>query len=199
MWRDARGYAALTWRSLRRSHDPLRRRVDRVEGTLAVAVAVLLVALLPLAVWLGALVGDQQTAIAHQQARDFRQVTATTAADSAADSVSPDPTPVATVESAPAHWEWAGVTHRADVAVDPGTRAGTEVQIWVDPDGDLASRPISPSDAATSGIFVAVFTWVSGALVAFTGFLAARGVLNRRRDREWSREIREFLGTATSY
>ncbi|MGW0174275.1 Rv1733c family protein [Rhodococcus sp. NPDC003322] len=198
MWRDAFGYAALTRRSLRRGHDPLRRRFDRLEGLLAVGVILLAVVLIPLSVWLGNLAGDSQSALAEQQARDYRQVTATTVADATTRSLPTDGVPVS-ADSAPARWVAAGGEHRAEVSVDPGARAGTELTIWVDGDGNLSGAPITATAATTGGIIVGLFTWTSTMLIAACGFLGARAALNRYREREWSRQISAFLGSATSH
>lgn len=198
MWRDAFGYAALTRRSLRRGHDPLRRRTDRLEGVLAVGLILFAAILIPLSVWLGHLAGDRQSALAEQQAREFHQVTATTVADSTSRSLPTDGLPVS-ADAAPARWVAAGSEHRADVSVEPGTRAGTELTIWVDGDGNRVGAPITPTAAATAGVVVGVFTWTSTMLIAGCGFLSGRALLNHRREQEWSREIRAFLGSATSH
>ncbi|MFD1812215.1 hypothetical protein [Rhodococcus gannanensis] len=198
MWRETCGYAALTRRSLRLGHDPLRRRPDRLEGLFALGLLILLVVMVPVAVWLGNAAGDQQSALAEQQARDHRQVTATTVEDATSRSVASDAVPVS-IDTAPAKWVVDDRTHRDDVPVDPGATAGTEVTIWVDADGNLASAPVTATAAATAGVMVGLFTWTSTALVGATGFLAARAMLDRRRRRQWSADIRAFLGSATSH
>ncbi|EME15661.1 Rv1733c family protein [Rhodococcus triatomae] len=198
MWREARDYAALTRRSLRLGHDPLRRRPDRLEGLFAFGLLVLLVVMVPIAVWLGNAAGDQQSALAEQQARDYRQVTATTVEDATSRSVASDAVPVS-IDTAPARWVVGERPHREDVPVDPGAPAGTAVTIWVDADGNLASAPVTATAAATAGVMVGLFAWTSIGLVGATGFLAARAVLDRRRRRRWSADIRAFLGSATSH
>ncbi|MFF0816361.1 hypothetical protein ACFYVR_14600 [Rhodococcus sp. NPDC003318] len=179
-------------------HDPLRRSGDRLEAVLAVALVVLAAVMLPLAIWLGNLTGDRQGALAAQQASEYRQVTATTVGDATSQSIAGDTIPTS-VDTAPARWVVAGVEHRADVNVEPETLAGTEVSIWVDGDGNVASEPISASAAATAGVMVGLFTWMSTMILATTAFLGSRALLNRRRSRQWSREISEFLGSATSH
>lgn len=198
MWRDVLGYSALTRRSLRRGHDPLRRRADRVEGLLAASLLLLLVAMVPLAVWLGNLTGDRQSARAEQQARDYRQVTATTMEDATSESIPSDGVSV-TIDTAPARWIAAGQSHRGEVTVDANTLAGSEVTIWVDADGNLASAPISAADAAAGAVLVGLFTWTFTAAVGSATFAGARALLNRRRQRQWSADILAFLGSATSH
>lgn len=198
MWRDVRGYAALTRRSLRFGYDPLRRSGDRLEGLLVIAVTLVAIVMVPLALWLGNLTGDRQGALAAQQAADYQQVTATTVGDATSMSVAADTVPMS-VDTAPARWVVSGVEHRADVSVDSGTLAGSEVSIWVDADGNVASEPITASAATTAGIMVGLFAWMSTMILATTAFVGGRALLNRRRSREWSREISEFLGSATSH
>ena len=198
MWRDVRDYAALTRRSLRLRHDPLRRHPDRLEALLAVGLLLLLVVTIPLSVWLGGAARDQQSALAEQQARDHRQTVATTVEDATSQPLASDSVPVS-IDSAPARWVVDERPHRGDVPVDAEAPAGTEVTIWVDADGDLAAPPITDTAVATAGVMVGLFTWTSVALVATTAFLGVRALLDRRRRRQWSADIRAFLGSATSH
>lgn len=198
MWREVTGYAARMWRSLRRGHDPLRRHPDRLEGVLALGLILLAVALVPFSIWLGRSAGDGQAALAERQARDFRQVTAVTVAETTNRTVATDAMPVRVVTAA-ARWEAAGTTHRGQVPVPPDTRPGTEVPIWVDPSGARVGTPITAAAAATAGTVVGVFAWVSAMLLATCGFLAVRALLDAGRERRWTREISAFLGSATSH
>lgn len=198
MWREVRDYAALTRRALRPHHDPLRRRTDRLEGLLALGFVLLLVVTVPLAIWLGTGTGARQTALAEQQARDYRQITATTVADASTQTVASDAIPVS-VDTAPARWTLDGQAHTGQVSVDADTPAGAPVTVWVDAAGNLANAPISDTAATTAGIMVGLFTWVSTALLGASAFLGTRALLNRRRQQQWSAEIRAFLGSATSH
>lgn len=84
-----------------------------------------------------------------------------------------------------------GSTHTGQIRVAPGSRAGTPVTVWSDPQGHLVSRPTSSSAAAFRGALIGCLVGVSAAAVPFVGGLALRGRLERRRmhawDTEWAR------------
>jgi hypothetical protein len=94
---------------------------------------------------------------------------------------------------------WAGVrwtvadgsAHTGQVRVEPGSRAGTPVTVWTDPQGHLVSRPSSSAEAAFRAALIGGLVGVSTAAVPFVGGLVLRGRLERRRmvawDTEWAR------------
>jgi hypothetical protein len=81
--------------------------------------------------------------------------------------------------------------------VDAGTKAGSEVTIWIDADGNKVPPPASTSDALLAGIgagaTVLVVTW-SGLVLLVAG---ARRVLDRRRLGLWEAEWRQVERTWT--
>ncbi|MFE8947047.1 hypothetical protein [Streptomyces sp. NPDC007856] len=84
-----------------------------------------------------------------------------------------------------------GSTHTGQVRVEPGSKAGTPVTVWTDPQGRLVDRPASASEAAFRGTLIGCLVGVSAAAVPFAVGLALRGRLERRRmhawDTEWAR------------
>ncbi|WEO98990.1 hypothetical protein A6P39_035880 [Streptomyces sp. FXJ1.172] len=84
-----------------------------------------------------------------------------------------------------------GSAHTAQVRVEPGSKAGTPVTVWTDPQGRLVSRPTSATEGVFRGTLIGVLVGLSAAAVPFVGGLALRGRLERRRmdawDTEWSR------------
>ncbi|MFI9803905.1 hypothetical protein ACIHEJ_05960 [Streptomyces sp. NPDC052301] len=84
-----------------------------------------------------------------------------------------------------------GSAHTGRVRVEPGSRAGTPVTVWTDPQGHLVSRPTSATEAAFRGDLIGILVGVSAAAVPLVGGLALRGRLERRRmaawDTEWAR------------
>lgn len=181
-----RGPKVWLWRWRR---NPLKRRADVVEAWVA------LVAWL-LTVVAGVLAGlaaarSVEDGLARERA-DWRPVVARVV------------TPVRA--SPPVHGHassgervWAGVrwtvadgsAHTAQLRVEPGSKAGTPVTVWTDPQGRLVSRPTSASEAVFRGTLIGVLVGVSAAAVPLVGGLALRGRLERRRmeawDTEWSR------------
>ncbi|MFG2352671.1 hypothetical protein [Streptomyces sp. NPDC048521] len=84
-----------------------------------------------------------------------------------------------------------GSAHTGRIRVEPGSKAGTPVTVWTDPQGHLVGRPTSAAEAAFRAAFIGGLVGVSAAAVPFVGGLALRGRLERRRmdawDTEWAR------------
>ncbi|MEU1010893.1 hypothetical protein [Streptomyces sp. NPDC005890] len=84
-----------------------------------------------------------------------------------------------------------GSAHTGQVRVEPGSKPGTPVTVWTDPQGHLVSRPTTASEAAFRATLIGLLVGVSAAAVPFVAGLAVRGRLERRRmeawDTEWSR------------
>ncbi|WP_040775783.1 hypothetical protein [Rhodococcus rhodnii] len=177
------------------------RRTDRIEAYLKAAIAVLVVALVPLSVMVGISTERSQTELAAQQARTTSQVDATTTAESAAPSEAADNAFVgAALHVAPATWTSAsGATHTEDVAVAEGTPAGSVVTLWVDGQGNPTAPPITPTAVHTAAIVSGVFTFFAVTSLALCGYMGARVMLDRRRTAEWDREIRGFLGDEAAH
>ncbi|MEU2001305.1 hypothetical protein ACH47B_11100 [Rhodococcus sp. NPDC019627] len=178
--------------------NPLMRRSDRIENLLTLAVIVLAFAMLPLAIFAGAKTAASQEVLAEQQTSEFRTVTATTLADSTGVTMSSDVAPSG-VDTAPAKWTWGDQTRRADITVDPATPAGAEEQIWVDGEGNLTTQPMSASAARVAGVIAGLFTWFVVMMIAMSGFLITRASLNRARDAQWDRDLRQFLDSTTRH
>ncbi|OLZ71992.1 hypothetical protein AV521_08595 [Streptomyces sp. IMTB 2501] len=91
-----------------------------------------------------------------------------------------------------------GSAHTGQVRVRPGSKAGTPVTVWSDPQGHLVNRPTSAAEAAFRGALIGCLVGVSAAAVPFIGGLAVRARLERRRmdawDTEWARLGRQWGG-----
>ncbi|MEU6772540.1 hypothetical protein [Streptomyces sp. NPDC046759] len=81
-----------------------------------------------------------------------------------------------------------GSAHTGQVRVEPGSKAGTPVTVWTDPQGRLVSRPTSAAESAFRGGLIGCLVGVSAAAVPFVGGLALRGRLERRRMKAWDTE-----------
>ncbi|MFF5142972.1 hypothetical protein ACFY6U_25105 [Streptomyces sp. NPDC013157] len=81
-----------------------------------------------------------------------------------------------------------GATHTGRTLADAGLKAGSEVTVWQDRAGRLASAPPDPTEAAIeSGALGTAAAAALGGLV-FGGGAVARRLLDRRRIEEWGRE-----------
>lgn len=74
------------------------------------------------------------------------------------------------------------------VSVEDGLKAGAEVPVWLDRSGNAVDPPLSSSDAAVTGVLVAVCGWlaVAGLFAVVCGGL--HRAFNRRRYRAWENE-----------
>lgn len=192
------GRLSLALIMLRREPGSLVRRSDRLEAALTVGLVMLGIALVPVAVWLGVRTDENQSALARQQAHDLRQVTATTLEDATGWRAGAD-LETASLGTVPATWDWRESTHRGDLTVSAGTPAGSPVEIWVDRSGARAPEPVTEAGAAVSAVTVAAFSWVMVMLLAGAGVAIGNGMLNRRRDLQWTRQLERFLGDAPAH
>ncbi|MEV5144607.1 hypothetical protein [Streptomyces sp. NPDC052727] len=84
-----------------------------------------------------------------------------------------------------------GSAHTGRIRVEPGSKPGTPVTVWTDPQGHLVSRPTTASEAAFRSTLIGLLVGASTAAVPFVAGLAVRGRLERRRmeawDTEWAR------------
>ena len=84
-----------------------------------------------------------------------------------------------------------GSAHTGQARVAPGSKAGTPVTVWTDPQGHLVTRPTTASEAALRATLTGGLVGASAAAVPFVGGLVLRGRLERRRmahwDAEWAR------------
>ncbi|MFI5973659.1 hypothetical protein [Streptomyces sp. NPDC051452] len=84
-----------------------------------------------------------------------------------------------------------GTARTGQIRVRAGSKAGTAVTVWTDPQGHLVSRPTSAAEATFRAALIGGLVGLGAAAVPFVGGLALRGRLERRRmdawDTEWAR------------
>lgn len=163
--------------------NPLRRPVDRIES--AVVLLAILAGLLavPAGAALGTLVRERSEQYAARQRSLLQPVQARTVED----------VPAAVVEesgqvTSQARVVWQdsdGSVRDGRAVVSLGTKANTELTIWVDRSGAIAAAPRPAGDSAAlgggAGLTVALGSW----FLLWLLVLAARLPLERRRLREW--------------
>ncbi|MFF4395150.1 hypothetical protein [Streptomyces sp. NPDC001480] len=81
-----------------------------------------------------------------------------------------------------------GSTHTGQARVEPGSKPGSPVTVWTDPQGQLVSRPASVSQAHLRAGLIGSLVGVSAAAVPLVSGLALRGRLERRRMADWDTE-----------
>ncbi|WP_179851792.1 hypothetical protein [Streptomyces sp. Ag109_G2-15] len=81
-----------------------------------------------------------------------------------------------------------GSAHTGQARVAPGSKAGTPVTVWTDPQGHLVTRPTTASEATFRATLIGGLVGASAAAVPFIGGLVLRGRLERRRMNHWDAE-----------
>ncbi|MFG1817688.1 hypothetical protein ACGFIF_28290 [Kribbella sp. NPDC049174] len=166
--------------------NPLRRRVDRIESALLLGAVVAGLLVVPAAAALGTTIHDRAEHTAAQQRAQLRSVQARTLETTA--EVVPS-TPGQVVSSVRVSWldrSGSPQVGWADVVI--GTKAGTELTIWLDRSGAITRAPREPGDSAAlgaaAGLTLPMLAWP----FLFGLFRLARRPLDRRRTEDWARE-----------
>jgi hypothetical protein len=94
-------------------------------------------------------------------------------------------------ERVPARWtDRRGHEHTGAVLVESPGPAGTEIDVWVDPAGAVAARPLHPVSAPAAGIVAAVGVLCAGGTLLLAAWVVVRrltGCVNARRwEQEWA-------------
>lgn len=85
-----------------------------------------------------------------------------------------------------------GSPRTGQTKVSPGTAKGAQVTVWTDRQGRLASRPPSPSQAQSEGVWVGALAALAVGAAAIGSAQCVRGRLERRRMEAWAEEWRRF-------
>lgn len=176
-------------RLLRPGRNPLARGLDRVESTAVILVALLALVLVPVMLTLGSLTYANLTEQSEQQARTRHETVAVLIRDAPAMSVSYRGEAVNTKAKVAARW-WLpdGTSRTGSMDADYGSKAGTEVPVWLDESGNVVAPPLSAVDSVTTAALVAVCGWLTAVgLLAFVCWGVHR-VFDRRRYRAWEAE-----------
>jgi hypothetical protein len=165
-------------------HNPLRRRDDIMEAWIVLAMLVLVAVGGSVAGLLTAHAADEVFA---GQRAERHTAKAVLLADVPATLSGVGHT--AERMSAKVRWTTSdGVTHTGTTLVKTGLKAGGEVVVWLDGQGDLSTEPPSPTEGAIEAAVLG-----TGAALATAGLVTGVGALvrwrlNRRRIDEWGRE-----------
>ena len=165
---------------------PLTRRSDRLQALARLLLLVAVLATIPIAVtWsVASYAGFHRQAIA--VAHSGQEVTATLLADATPPQQNPDGTGPGTPQSL-VIWATAAGGHRQEVVPVPdGATAGSSVHLWIDPRGAVSTTPPGGGDPVAQALGVGVLIIIVGPSLAAGAYLLVRGLLNRRRLREWA-------------
>lgn len=175
---------------LRRRHglvrSPLRRRTDRIEAMVTAVLALLAVAVVPVAVTLA--LDSYQRGIAEAQATGAQrtQVTAILEQDAVAQYVPFGDRGIPPQAGAQARWQLPdGQQRTARVPVAADNRAGDRIPIWVDQTGTRAQPPLTSANALVSAWVTGIDVVVLGWLVLWFLWWAVCHVLQRLNAVRW--------------
>ncbi|MGV0813139.1 hypothetical protein ABQF34_14355 [Mycolicibacterium boenickei] len=172
------------WRAIGRN--PLVRGADRLEAWAMILAAVCLVLVIPHAVTVGQNVHDEilRTAEIQAKTRTPTQATVTDVTPPIAD----EGAGVVTIT-----WTANGAPHTGAIQRGPTTKVGDTIDVWVDQTGRRVPAPISAASAGTYAGAAAVSAWLGTLLLCGMALVAVRALLDRRRLRTWSAELRVLL------
>lgn len=166
--------------------NPLVRASDRIE--VAAALLFIMVALLaaPVSGSVGTLFYDYLTDRSAADRLTRQEVPAKATEDSY---VLPQPyeTPFLT----PIQWEFGATVHTDEVRTSR-MKAGEQVNVWIDSEGNRTAKPLTDRDAATEAVISAFGLWFATVGVAAAAWTVLRLRLNRRRYADWERELDEL-------
>jgi hypothetical protein len=162
--------------------NPLRRRSDRIEARLRLALAVAFVPLAVLAAgsfghWVGALSRHELSA------QPSRQQVAAVLLKAVPDSVVVLGASVP--REVPARWNADGRRFVGMVPVLPGTRRGARVMIWVNSAGTIAPAPLTTSNVATRVACATALAVLAVVLALWLMLSLIRGLFNHFRLASW--------------
>jgi hypothetical protein len=161
---------------------PLKRTSDRVEFVSRVVLALALLLAVPLGLLAGAMAHTAVAALEQQQAATRTAATATLLADAADGRPGDLSVPTSALWTAP---DGAGRTGHVDA--EPGARAGSTVDIWVDQAGRLTERPLTDGEVTGQAVVIGVLVGLGAVIAGMTSHLVALWLLERRRFRRWER------------
>ena len=169
--------------------NPLARGADSLQGALLVVVVALALLLVPVMLTFGSLTYAGLVEKGEQQARAWQQTVAVLTEDAPAVGAGGHGTPGATSSRVMAEWRLPnGATRTGRVPADDGSRAGTEVTVWLDEQGKPVDAPVGTAEAVAAGAFVAVTGWFVTTGLLTLGYYGASRLLDRRRIRSWEQE-----------
>ena len=173
-------------RGLWPDRNPLRRRLDRVEGVVVGGLAVAFLAGVPLAAAVaGHLTYMYGARTAHTQQAAWHQVPAVLLA------TAPTTGYTGYLPQVRARWRAPdGARRNGAVPAQPGQRAGSTVVVWADAAGRLTGPPLQAQQVRGQAVLAAILApVVLGEILLFAGQLA-HYLLGRRRLAAWDAEWR---------
>jgi len=169
--------------------NPLSRGTDRAEAMVVILSVLFALVLVPVMLTFGSLT---YASLADQSARQFRdryETVAVLTANAPDTAGSTRGEAVGGKSKVAARWQLRdGATRTGLVEADAGSKAGTEVSVWLDESGRPVDPPLSTVDLVGAGVLVAVFGWLGAVGLLAFGCWGLHRAFDRRRYRAWDSE-----------
>lgn len=199
-WRKARRPAgarvphvtqmARVVRGLRPDRNPLRRRVDRIESIILIALVAIFLAAAPLtAMGVGRWAWDGAAAAARSEQAAWHPVTAVLLRGVPR----PQDNPYGAVYLAqvPARWTARdGAARTGEVTAVAGSLTGSKVTIWTSPSGAQTGPPLDHAQIDHQAVFAGLLAVLGLGSFLIVTVLVIRKTLQRRRIAAWDAEWR---------
>ncbi|WP_371402805.1 hypothetical protein OHA10_33555 [Kribbella sp. NBC_00662] len=193
----AEPFVMMQLRRLSFGHNPLRRRVDRIEAALLLVAIVIALLVIPAAAALGTTLHDRADQSAAQERAGVHQVHARTL-DGTANAV--PSTLGLTTTSVRVRWQdQSGASHEGETDVLLGTPVNAAVLIWIDQAGAMTGAPPTSGDSAALGTAIALTFPLLAWPAIFVAFRLALRPLDSHRADEWAREWRRVAPRWTGH
>jgi hypothetical protein len=178
--------ATTVWTRIARrlgfDHNPLRRRLDLIEGWLLPAAIAGFLVLGPLAATGAGLWVHSDNVSAQRAQRSWHEVSAVL--------LKPVPGPVTSganswLVSAPARWTADGRQRVGDIPAPAGTSEDAVVPLWFNRAGKVQSPPLTAAGARNRIVVTVLFALAAVAVLLTVVALVIRSMLDRRRIAGW--------------
>ncbi|WP_444420564.1 Rv1733c family protein [Saccharopolyspora indica] len=169
--------------------NPLRRRRDRIEAVVLLALLVVALAVVPLGALAWGTASYEADARAAATTPVRHQVEAVVIAEPRTEVVGVNSDFQVTRHRAEARWPGAdGVPQVQTIDVGPGSEVGSTIAVWIDDAGRLAEAPRSETQLRAAAVGGAVGVAMTGEAVCAALIACVRTAANARAGRAWKRE-----------
>lgn len=187
------GFSTRHWVLRAFGRNPLVRPSDRVEASVTVLAALVVLLAIPFVGAVGTAVHEDRAHLYASQAAALHSVEATVTRRSVTELRG-----YSIRISAPVAWEDPGQRsdgkHTEVVALDAPVHAGDTIKVWLDDGGNRVDAPPDRARAGAEAVAAALALWVSVATVSAMLVALVHLRLGRLRARAWDRELQHLVG-----
>ena len=165
---------------------PLKRASDRLQFAARLVLVLVVLLSVPVALAVGTVVHERLQVVAQEQAAGLTRVQAVALEDAPP---VPEARPGGGRRETTVRWTAPdGSPVEGRVWAPAGTRAGDPVGAWTTADGRPAADPMTALEVTRSTVVVVILGWAGAVFLTGTAYAVLCRVLDRQRDRRWTRE-----------